>query len=231
MRIQFFLLIIVTLIVSKNIFASDIQKTSNKCLYGKVTVGAEGKTVITCPDSDPLNIRKDLNVLLIMNALGIKQNQVRFKGCSNLPYSAGMDTPLNEINRRYLITYPIQDKNKYISPITHELAHVSQMEVYGGLIQLSNKINSSKRIELGADYISGIVFSKILRHLDYYDFMDNFSLMGLYVELKEKAHGTPAQRVSAFRSGFYEKNEHAINQAHDYFQQEIYGSIIINESN
>lgn len=231
MLIQFLSFAIFLLICSGKTFASDLHNLTDGCLYGSITVGAQATPVAPCPNADPLNIRNNADVLKIMKALGINRNKVRFKGCSNLRFSAAMDSTLSVTNRRYLITYPIEANNSYISPITHELVHVLQMEIYGGLIPLRSSIKSSKRIELGADYISGIVFSKFLRHLDFYDFMDNLSLIGLYVENAAEAHGTPPQRVAAFRSGFYETLEQDIKDANNYFQDQVYGLIILNERN
>ncbi|MFO1219648.1 MAG: hypothetical protein U1E89_14875 [Burkholderiaceae bacterium] len=99
------------------------------------------------------------------------------------------------------MSYPLEAGGRYLAPIVHELAHVMQMRIAGGLAALRASGLDSRQIELGADFLAGFVFSEALRHVDIDEFQNNLSLIGSYYERTDEAHGTPAQRVSAFRIG------------------------------
>lgn len=207
--------------------SADMLQLSHGCLYG-VTVGHEATPVTPCDDADPLNLAKDPYIGKVMRSLSIEPGKVRFKGCKGLRFSATPDGMAKEGDRRYLITYPIEITQSYLAPITHELAHVLQMEMAGGLDPL-RKTFSSMRVELGADFLAGVIFSSSLQTIDINQFQHNLELMGLYVELETDAHGTPAQRTSAFRWGVH-LNFDAMNRdiriVNEDFQANIYGKVV-----
>lgn len=207
--------------------SADMLQLSHGCLYG-VTVGHEETPVTPCDDADPLNIAKDPYIDKVMKLLSIKPGKVRFKGCKGLRFSATPDGMAKEGDRRYLITYPIEVAQSYIAPISHELAHVLQMEMAGGLDPL-RKTFSSMRVELGADFLAGVIFSSSLQNININQFQHNLELMGLYVELEADAHGTPAQRTSAFRWGVhlnFDTMNQDIRKVSDDFQANIYGKVV-----
>jgi hypothetical protein len=221
------LLVAVLLVRAEEGLTADGQQSSNGCLYA-VMVGPEATPVVPCVDVDPLNLANDPDILKVMRAFGIEPDKVHFKGCKKLRFSAAPDGMAKEGDHQYLVTYPIEAAQSYVAPITHELAHVLQMEMAGGLVPLRDAFGS-KRVELGADFLTGIVFSNFLQYINVNQFQHNLELMGLYVEFEEKAHGTPEQRAQAFRYGVYfnfDNVKRDISMASDHFQSNIYGQII-----
>lgn len=205
---------------------ADKQRPSMGCLYS-VTVGSEATPVLPCIDADPLKLAEDTDVRTVMQLFGIHLNKVRFKGCTNSRFSVTPDVKSEAGDQRYIVTYPIDIVQSYVAPITHELAHILQMEIAGGLDPLRDAF-TSKRVELGADFLAGIVFSNSLLHIDINRFQHNLSLMGQYVELDVDAHGSPSQRNAAFRTGAYwnfDAWNRDIRRVNNEFQQNHYGKI------
>jgi hypothetical protein len=127
-----------------------------------------------------------------------------------------------------VITYPSNAKTDFLAPFTHELAHVLQIEMAGGLKPLQDSLES-KRIELGADFLTGIVFSYALKEAGLREFQRNLSLIGLYRDSSSNAHGSPGQRTFAFRRGvFFNFANIGMNvpRAIQEFQEIIYGEIV-----
>lgn len=166
-----------------------------------MTEGPDAAPVAVCADADPLNLASDPDIRKVMKALGVDSGKVRFKGCPGLRFSA--ESMVMGSGRQYVITYPVDAAGTYLAPVTHELAHVLQMEIAGGLTALRQ--TPSKKIELGADFLTGIVFSRELPKAGLDEFQNNLSLSGKYVELEVGAHGRPDQRAAAFRTGAYWK--------------------------
>jgi hypothetical protein len=203
-------------------------KRRGGCLY-VFTVGEEKVEVPPeCPDGDPLNLSRNADVGRVLQALGVRPHLIRFRGCEGGLFSAE-DTELNPAAdaARYAVSYRM-GTTKYLAPITHELAHVWQMESVGGYRTLRDAL-PSRRIELAADYLTGIVFSQALRHLDLSEFQQNLSLRGLYYEADLDAHGTPVQRNNAFRLGFrlnFDSMNRDYRKASDDFQANVYGQLV-----
>ena len=203
------------------------QTSSDGCLYA-LSHGAQATPIDPCPETDPLNLANDPDIQKVMRVLGIEPSQIRFKGCSGLRFSAAPDVMANGVIERYLITYPIEAAQSYLAPVTHELAHVLQMEMAGGLDPLREALGS-RRIELGADYLAGVIFSNALQNIHVNQFQHNLSLMGRYIELDALAHGTPSQRTAAFRLGVYlnfNDYNRNIRMVSDHFQSDEYGNIV-----
>jgi hypothetical protein len=214
-------------LASSCLLGAGVSDCGSECLYAVV----EGKSRVPvgpCPSDDALKLAADPDVQTAIRALGLKPQLLRFKGCKQSPFSAAPEST-GGTGRRYVISYPTGIEGSYAAPITHELAHVLQMEVAGGLEALRRKHNS-KQIELGADYLTGIVFGQALSHLELKQFQHNLSLIGLYVERSEAAHGTPDQRTAAFRFGvnvkFVEDLKSDFRFASEYFFDNVYGTIM-----
>ena len=208
----------------RSVYARD---TSHGCLYA-VTKGPEKTPVVPCVNADPLNIAGDPDIRKVMKAFGVEPWKVRFKGCKNIRFSVKEDRMHARGSRKYLITYPNEVEQSYVALITHELAHVLQMEMAGGYRILRDTF-ITKRIELGADYLTGIIYSNYLKKNDINQFQHHLSLMGQYLELDEDAHGNPSQRSGAFRFGlFFDFNtvDRDIRKASENFQFDVYGQII-----
>ncbi|VVP05882.1 hypothetical protein PS903_03023 [Pseudomonas fluorescens] len=201
------------------------NEVSGGCLHG-VTQGSEATPVLACPDSDPLHLADNADIQKAMKMLGINSSSVQFKGCEKLSFSA---SPIGgSVPHTYVVSYPTEVKEKFLAPILHELSHVMQMEASGGLTQLRNEYKS-KRIELAADYLTGVMFSKIFPQAALKEFEQNILLVGLYVEPDVNAHGTPAQRGQAFRRGVFgssDKIDDDMRNVSLNFQRNIYGHIL-----
>lgn len=211
---------------------TDIYANESNLYQGclnSVTVGEEKNPVIPCDDADPLNLAKSEDIQNVIKIFGITPDKLHFKGCKGLLFSAAPDATARNGEQKYLITYPSETSVTYLAPITHELAHVLQLEIEGKSSEDLLKEYGSKRIELGADFLTGIVFSSSLEKSDINGFQHNLMLIGLYREMEEWAHGSPAQRTAAFRRGYFLKNADVksnIDKAFGYFLDNIYGQII-----
>jgi len=204
------------------------EKNLYKGCLNSVTVGKEEKPVIPCDDTDPLNLANSADIHTVIKRMGLDPDKLHFKGCKNLRFSAAPDETAKNGEQRYLVTYPSETSDSYLAPITHELAHVLQMEIEVNSAEHLLKEYGSKRVELGADFLTGIVFSSSLENNDINEFQHNLMLIGLYREMEEDAHGSPAQRTAAFRFGYFLKNTEVksnINMAFRYFLDNLYGQI------
>jgi hypothetical protein len=177
--------------------------------------------------ADPLKLKDLSEIRQTLNGLKIDPGIVEFIGCHKASFST-RQAP-NPTMRAYIIRYPIlqgSDAVDYIAPLTHELSHVFQIEDFNGMAKLKSQLESKRR-ELGADYISGIVF-KNYSEVGKIHFQSNMSLIGRYRETPASAHGTPSERNQAFRRGVYIKFDEFksdLKQAHTFFQDNIYGEI------
>jgi hypothetical protein len=127
-----------------------------------------------------------------------------------------------------VIPYPSGVKSAFLAPITHELAHVLQIEMVGNLERLKDSMES-KRIELEADFLTGIAFSHFLEQARLGEFQHNLSLIGLYRDSSSDAHGSPMERTAAFRRGVFftfANVSETFRRASQDFQANIYGEII-----
>ncbi|MDM0078951.1 hypothetical protein QTH90_31420 [Variovorax sp. J2P1-59] len=168
------------------------------CLYS-FTVGPEPAPVEPC-GADTKHIGMDPHVLAVMRTFNIPTTAVIFKSC---PGGRFLARPDSTDGTRFIVQYPSAAKSNYLAPIVHELAHVLQMRDAGSLEALNPKKNSH-RIELGADFLSGLAFNSSLMQVKDKDFETNLELAGSYkVEVDD--HGPPEHRSAAFRRGLVRK--------------------------
>ena len=166
-----------------------------------------------------------------MEALGIPFSVVTFKGCAGQPFSAAPVSNGAGSGGHYAVTYPSDlnsSMNAMVAPIVHELAHVAQMRGAAGLEGLRRKYES-RRIELGADFVAGLVFTSVLKNADLKDFLLNLNLVGSYRQREVETHGTPDQRSGAFRLGAFRKypyDELPISKSEQYFQENDYARVL-----
>lgn len=222
-RLQIASVIVVALTIAAT---TPMAQLLRDCLFDNV-VGSEQRNVTRCDtgSEDASNIARNPNVLKIMAAFKIAPDSVRFLGCSRIPFSAGNDF-IEGRKIKYVITYPTE-ATAFLAPIAHELAHVLQIETAGGLSALRAQ-RRSKEIELGADFLTGVAFSQVLPSADLDEFQHSLSLIGAYVELDPEAHGTPAQRTAAFRTGVFlsfDRVNWDFRQADKYFHTDVYGAV------
>lgn len=111
-----------------------------------------------------------------------------------------------------------------VAPYVHELAHVYQISRAEGFSNLKDSF-CLIRIELGADYLTGIIYKNYLKSDLIKEFQENVELTGSFNVDGEEFHGSPAQRTAAFRYGymfpFHELNGD-IDAAYDYFQSDFF---------
>ena len=209
------------------------QDDSGNCLYSfHVGAGNSTKPVVACGFEDPRRIGDDARIKKTMEALGIPQSIVTFRGCAGLDFSAASDTRVGASKNQYVVSYPSDlqsPMNAMVAPIVHELAHVGQMRAAGGVENL-RRMYESRRVELGADFVAGLLYATALQGTDIKDFLLNLRLIGGYLARDVESHGTPEQRTGAFRRGAflqYPYNELSIPKSEKYFQENDYADLLV----
>lgn len=191
--------------------------------------GPDRVPVVPCHD-DPLGLATDPTVASIMQLLMIDPSTVEFSGCTGAQFQV-TEKLIGSTERRYQIRYPAQAADTFLGALTHELAHVMQMQAAGGHgAALTDARNEMRRVELGADYLTGLAFFSLKNASSRFgsgQFHHSPELMGLYKEISADAHGTPSQRAAAFRYGFVNKDgQNDLRAAHSYFQNNLYADIL-----
>lgn len=187
-------------------------------------VDGNGRPVAPCAPGDPLALSDSAQIGAAMAYLGIPRSSVRFDGCETGFYGAGED-PLRPGG--YLVTYPAGE-TRFLAPVTHELAHVMQMQLAGGPRQFDLEEEDSLHTELGADFIAGIVFTAEFAAVYRGEFENNLQLAGRYDEHPDDAHGTPSQRAAAFRRGLYfhfRQDVPDVHTAAGYFKEVVFDEV------
>lgn len=178
---------------------------------------------------DPEEVGRLPAVSVAMGAIGVTSSAVEFVACSGAPFSTAVVTSATGV-RTYRITYPLDhglSQATLTAPITHELGHVLQLLPYASVGALKRHYNSLDRIELGADFLSGVIFKNYLHDNNLRDFQNNLALVGDYNASSRLWHGTPAARDAAFRSGFfYNLDGHSLADAHEEFQRNLYATVM-----
>jgi hypothetical protein len=191
-----------------------------RCLYA--TLVGEDPRPVMC-GADPLQLARDDQVRKLVAAIEVAPESIRFRGCGGDVYAVKL---LPEGG--YLVTYPPDVQTGYIAPIAHELSHIVQIRAAGGWDELSERY-SSRRIELGADYLAGILFRRVLPQISRNEFQNHVQLNGLYRERSDRAHGTPMQRTAAFRIGvvgWKERPGITLPEASEDFQENVYARVV-----
>ena len=174
------------------------------CLYG-FAVGTSNAPVSACAYEDPRHIGDEPRVRQTLEALQIPASAVIFRGCVGRYFNASEDMRTGTATGKYVVTYPSDLQSSIhamVAPVIHELAHVAQMRRVQGLENL-RRAYEPRRIELGADFVAGLIFAKVLKNADMKDFLLNLNLIGSYKTLDVSSHGTPEQRSGSFRRGVH----------------------------
>lgn len=191
----------------------------SNCLYAMTVSGTPSRQT-PCSAGDPIDLANNENIKMATLLLNINMTELNFRGCELGRFSAMSD---DRNDKKFIISYKA-DKERFLAPTLHELSHVLQMKNAGGSVALLKK-HPSKRIELAADYMTGIMFSRLFKNMDLKKFEQNILLTGLYFESSELAHGRPDERISAFRLGVFEKKQKEEINMSDIelnFQRNIY---------
>jgi hypothetical protein len=173
-----------------------------------------------------LGIGLDKSVKTASSLLRIDHARITFIGCKNSPY---LVWELDEADS-YALRYPDTKDQAHIGPIVHELAHLHQFKLHDGLSGLRRAHPDSRRIELAADFMAGVIFQK-MTSVDSSAYLHGLSVMGLYREENFHAHGSPEERTAAFRRGLHFKFSDDVtnlDQASLYFHEDVYDEITAN---
>lgn len=192
------------------------------CLYA-FSVGDQQVAVEPCA-GDTVGVGADGRVASAMRFFGIPSGIVVFRSCPGGRFSA---RPHESDGGRYVITYPSSASSDFLAPVIHELAHVVQIRSAGGLKALDPMPNS-RRIELGADFMAGLAYNAVLKHLSFGNFETSLNLIGSYKANKADDHGLPDHRAQAFRLGAVRADPYSeltIAQALTYFYENDYARL------
>jgi hypothetical protein len=219
-------LMVATCLMSCYAHAQD-ARFDDSCFFA---TSAGNRVITVCNDEDPLRLGNDAKLAKVMQAFGIAPGQVRFEGCNGMLFLSTPDPNASGVDS-YLVRYPVEVGDDYLAPTTHELAHVFQMSLEGGAEALwTSRKNESKRIELEADFLTGVVFKEVLPDAGLTEFQNNILLTGLFEEARADAHGTSSQRTAAFRTGYFLQRDAQdtpdLPKAARYFQANEYGGLV-----
>lgn len=182
------------------------------------------KAPIQACEGDAAAVGSNPKIKAVMSLFGIPHNLVAFKSCPGGRFAA---MPDRARVGHFIVQYPADSHANYIAPVAHELGHVFQMRIAGGLEALNTRVNSRK-IELGADFLAGLAFNQKLSDMSNQEFEFNLKLLGSY-EQKVDDHGKPDHRTQAFRIGHTRAEpypELSIAESLDYFYQNHLSTIV-----
>lgn len=174
-----------------------------------------------CSD-DPLGMARLPEIRQAIRILGLEGETIKFRGCRSARYSARARAA------DYVVTYEIPTegaRDTALAPLFHELAHVYQYRRYGGYARLSETM-AMKKIELSADFLTGLLFQRFLNRFEMAHFQQNMRLIGRYLDSPDNTHGTPGQRTNAFRSGVYFRSGNGVADALSEFERNRYGLLM-----
>jgi hypothetical protein len=192
-------------------------------------------------DPNPTGCRGDVAHLAewpavrnMVAAYGIVQPPIAFQACAKTGFEVKIHLDAHE-TYSYTIYYPVPGKGElknYIAPMAHELAHVYQLMQAGNkykLLAQFPKESSSRHVELGADFLAGVVLKEFNSASMLNEFQLNLYLIGKYHEDQSTAHGEPQDRQNAFRLGYFLRDSKftgPVSAANTYFQDELYGQFL-----
>ena len=225
MRNQVVAAIALILLCKLGVAADNSQ--AEACFYA-VTVGATHVDPL-CSDGDRRNLASNKSVQSAIKAFDLGSVKLRFEGCAAALFHVTPDGA--DGTHAYIVYYPSNTEDSALTaPTIHELGHVLQMEMNGGSSLALRAKYDSKRIELGADYLVGVLFARVLTDAKLNAFEQNLLLPGQYMDPPSTAHGTPAQRDAAFRNGVFgnaSKSSADYRSLSDYFQGDLYAWVSI----
>jgi hypothetical protein len=174
-----------------------------QALYARIPSDHRNKGCVI----DPLGFAAREDLKRTITFLGIDQVQINFVGCPGGKFEVVMGLRDVPSKVTYALYYPVasqgaSDVEKLLAPIVHELAHIRQVQPYGSVAALKDR-KCIEKIELTADFITGFIFSNVLKLKDRSLFQASLTLLGTFTPDDPQNHGTPAYRASAFRQGYY----------------------------
>ena len=177
----------------------QLDERSVRCLFS--SSGGVAPSLERCGRDDKLSVASLPGVQVAISRLGLEDVQVTFVGCADVNFATQeRPHPIDPVSE-YFVFYPTDmARDELLIPIQHELGHVYQMETTGGYRALMATANGAK-IELGADYIAGLLNHEIRNSPLAHRFVENSSLVGDFVGSEHASHGCPGNRSDAFIAG------------------------------
>jgi len=172
---------------------------------------------------DELNFSNVTDLQNAENLFGISASEIKFVGCDIAPFYARVDR--TEPRLHFEIVYnSTLDRSAATIAILHEIGHVYQLKRAGSQDGLLSSANQDlERVELGADYLSGLAIGRL--HLSEKNFEVGLALVGSY-EVHSGPHGFPHERSASFNYGVTAgKTVTSVSSLYDNFQDDDYGQI------
>lgn len=216
--------------------ASAAPKGKLNCLRAQSADGpaADASTCV----GDPLRIGQHQTVLNAIEALGLGATKITFVGCKGSIFATEQSK-----KHEYKVFYKVvplrtpAEQFNHLLPVMHELAHVFQIEQYGGYGKLTKALGIAQ-IELGADFVAGALYHWRWNAPNTSAFDKSMELLGDYGSGNLDDHGRPEDRTAAFQFGFeypltgqgrdihFAAQAVPFRDAHAKFQADIYGQIV-----
>lgn len=172
---------------------------------------------------DQLGFSNDAAIQDTEKLFGLSASNIGFVGCDIAPFSARIDRTEPELHFQILYNSALERSASTIA-VLHEIGHVYQLKQAGsheGL--LSSAHQDLERVELGADYLSGLAVGRL--HMSEKDFDVGLALVGSYA-IHSAPHGFPHERSAAFNYGVTDgKTGDLLNSLYGDFQDNQYGQI------
>lgn len=201
------------------------QVSAGDCLYS----GPDGPEPADCRP-DPYGVGNEPAITAAIAGLGLDRSQIVFVGCAQGRFET---RPAEGAGHSFRILYPLRanyDFATYRGPLMHELGHTFQVNRAGSLRALTQSLDRSSaraRIELGADFLAGILYRRYAGSSDMRNFLQNLDLLGNYRPAESASHSSPEARAMAFQYGFiYNVGSGTIGAAHAKFQDDMFGGIM-----
>lgn len=177
---------------------------------------------------DPYGIAREPEIVRTLESLGFQPGQVTFFGCVRGRFSTWKPDTREMLFR---VNYPLGSSYRfqnYVGPISHELGHAIQLREAGSVRLLREGLGrDSSRIELGADFLAGLIFRRQMTNMDQQGFEQSLDLLGNYRDGTLATHSTPEARTAAFRTGFhYRSTSRTPEEASTDFQRNIFAAIV-----
>ena len=165
---------------------------------------------------DQLDFSNSAAVQNTEKLFGLSTGEIGFVGCDIAPFSTRIDRSEPELHFQILYNSAL-DRSASTIAILHELGHIYQLKQAGSHEGLLSSVHQDlERVELGADYLSGLAIARL--HMNEKDFDVGLALVGSYV-IHSAPHGLPHERSASFNYGVTDgKTGNSVNSLYAEFQ-------------
>ena len=212
-KARLFTIVTFLTLASSHLFAVEWE---SEWLYSK----RPNEALISRCSDDPLELIRSAFTTTAIKILQLSDHP-QLSGCINGSYQIQPLLTSSGSIDGYRIFYPFEDNienTDYHAPLAHELAHIYQLERAGGWAEFLEEFDSRTR-ELGADFLTGIVFARSNKVGRLNAFQTNLNLVGAYYEADDLAHGCPEERTMAFRFGYFAANAHPNKDTDELYEE------------